>query len=169
MKVPYKEIFKLKVMLDKENIPYEFYDDSQNNAYLNGNVYIQYQIIVKEQNSDNELISVIEGTRTYGSNKDLLEIMGCLTEEEEKEDYVKGSLTAEEVLKKIKDRYFRKVQITDDLSIKESLNSDGSITIPKKVTLQDLEQNLINELNKNVKDLTNYKSEIELLKILLDH
>lgn len=156
MKVPYKEIFKLKVMLDEENIAYEFYDNSQDNAYSNGKPYIHYQIIVKEQYSNNNLISVIEGIGTYGEKQDLLEIMGCLTEQERKEDCVKGSLTAEEVLKRIKDKFF-------------NINKDGSITTSQKVTLVDLEQNLINKLNANVGKLEDYREEIDLLKILLEH
>ena len=106
MKVEYKEIFKLKDMLDKSDIKYEFIDRTDirfNNPF--------YQIVVYEKYNDwNELsdykpkrlISVIEGWCSYGGDKDLLEIMGCLTEEEKKHDDVKGYLTAENVFERIK-------------------------------------------------------------------
>ncbi len=99
----YNSIFKLKDMLDKENIPYEFLDRS----YAFSSVDTKhYQIIVYKPNRDNErLISVIEGTYTFGGEKDLLEIMGCLTEEEQEFDDVVGDLTTEEVFNRIKTNY----------------------------------------------------------------
>lgn len=96
----YKEIFKLRDMLDKENINYLLYDRSclnYNDERLN---YIQFQIIILKDNK--RLISVVEGDYTYGGIDDLLEIMGCLTEEELKVDNVVGYLTAEEVFNRIK-------------------------------------------------------------------
>lgn len=116
MKVEYKEIFNLKVMLDKANIPYEFLDRSYIDYDEHKLQYPFYQIIVYEQYNDlNEcedfepirLISVIQGHGTYGENKDLLEILGCLTSRERKEDSVKGYLTAKEVFKRIKKNYFK--------------------------------------------------------------
>ena len=105
MKVNYKEIFKLKVMLDKANIPYEFYDRS----FFNTDPKIEYpsyQIIVYKPNTLTErLISVVEGRATYGAEQDLLEIMGCLTTREEKYDSVVGYLTAKEVYKRIRKKY----------------------------------------------------------------
>ncbi len=106
--VPYKEIFKLKVMLDKENIPYEFLDRSYIDYYKHDIQYPFYQIIVYEPIEYEEpirLISVIQGHGSYGENLDLLEIRGCLTNKEEKEDSVKGYLTAKEVFKRIKKNY----------------------------------------------------------------
>ena len=100
MLVNYKEIFKLKVMLDNANIPYEFFDRSW--IFINKIEHPSYQIIVYNPNSEDRLISVIEGYGTYGEEKDLLEIQGCLTEKEEQEDSVLGSLTAREVFKRIK-------------------------------------------------------------------
>lgn len=110
MKVEYKEIFKLKVKLDKEGIPYDFLDRSfidYNNHKLQ---YPFYQIIVYEPNQEDveepiRLISVIQGHGTYGENQDLLEIQGCLTNKENKEDSVKGYLSASNVFKRIKNNY----------------------------------------------------------------
>ena len=51
----YKEIFKLKQMLDKENIKYEFYDDSIGD-------FKHYQICCPDNTKD-RYISVIEGYR----------------------------------------------------------------------------------------------------------
>lgn len=109
MIVTYKEIFKLKVMLDKENIPYEFYDRSFFNADPKIE-YPSYQIIIykpnqEEAESPERLISVVQGMATYGATEDLLEIMGCLTNSEKKYDSVLGYLSAKEVFKRIKKNY----------------------------------------------------------------
>ncbi len=108
MKVNYKEIFKLKVMLDNKNIPYEFLDRSivMNNMLK----YPFYQIIVYKPNQEKKLISVVQGYGTYGENQDLLEIQGCLTEKELNYDSVLGSLTAKEVFKRIKKHYYEKLE-----------------------------------------------------------
>lgn len=106
--VSYKEIFKLKVMLDKANIPYEFLDRSYIDYDRHELQYPFYQIIVYEPIEYEEpmrIISVVQGYGSYGENLDLLEIQGCLTNKEEKEDSVKGYLTANEVFKRIKKNY----------------------------------------------------------------
>lgn len=110
MLVPYKEIFKLKVMLDKVGIPYEFLDRSYID-YVNHKLEKPfYQIIVYRPNQEDieeplRLISVIQGWGTYGENQDLLEIRGCLTAREEKDDSVKGYLTAKNVFNRIVRNY----------------------------------------------------------------
>lgn len=89
----YNEIFKLDFMLTKANIDHCFRTrDVANNKF--------YQITINSI-FGGRLISVIEGDGTYGANQDLLEIMGCLTLDELKEDTVKGYLTAEEVFERI--------------------------------------------------------------------
>ena len=125
----YKEIFKLKEMLEKAEIPYIFFDRFEenrklmkNNEYLNE--YLKdkeyYQIllfddfreVMERYNTykvfDNEkiIISIVQGYGTYGEEDDLLEIMGLLTEEEEKIDSVTGYLTAEDVFNRIV-KYFK--------------------------------------------------------------
>ena len=110
MKVKYTEIFKLKVMLDKGNIPYEFLDRSFIDYREHTLQYPFYQIIVYEPNQENieepiRLISVIQGYGTYGEAEDLLEIQGCLTSRELKYDSVLGCLSAKEVFKRIKIKY----------------------------------------------------------------
>lgn len=110
MKVDYKEIFKLKVMLDKANIPYEFLDRSFIDYDEHKLQYPFYQIIVYEPNQEDieepiRLISVIQGYGTYGENKDLLEIQGLLTNKERKLDGVAGYLSASNVFKRIKKNY----------------------------------------------------------------
>lgn len=110
MKVDYKEIFKLKVMLDKANIPYEFLDRSFIDYDEHKLQYPFYQIIVYEPNQEDieepiRLISVIQGYGTYGGNKDLLEIQGLLTNKERKLDGVAGYLSASNVFKRIKKNY----------------------------------------------------------------
>lgn len=114
MKVNYKEIFKLKVMLDKENIPYEFLDRSYTEKYTLK--YPFYQIIVYDpQDTDKEyrIISVIQGHGSYGESQDLLEIQGCLTIEESKYDSVAGYLDARNVFKRIKKEYYKRLKAED--------------------------------------------------------
>ena len=113
MKVNYKEIFRLKVMLDNENIPYEFFDRSLVMDYMLKEP--SYQIIVYEPNQDDfeepvRLISVIQGFGTYGNIEDLLEIQGCMTPKESSYDSVLGYLTAKEVFKRIKKHYYEKLE-----------------------------------------------------------
>ena len=125
----YKEIFKLKEMLEIAEIPYIFIDRFEedrklmkNNEYLNE--YLKdkeyYQILLfddfreviehydvyKVFNNEKRIISIVQGYRTYGEEDDLLEIMGLLTEEEEKIDSVTGYLTAEDVFNRIV-KYFK--------------------------------------------------------------
>ena len=125
----YKEIFKLKEMLEKDEIPYIFIDRfeedrklMENNEYLNE--YLKdkeyYQILLfndfrevmehyntyKVFDNEKRIISIVQGYGTYGEEDDLLEIMGLLTEEEEKIDDVTGYLTAEDVFNRII-KYFK--------------------------------------------------------------
>ena len=125
----YKEIFKLKEMLEKAEIPYIFIDRFEedrklmkNNEYLNE--YLKdkeyYQILLfndfrevmehyntyKVFDNEKRIISIVQGYGTYGEEDDLLEIMGLLTEEEEKIDDVTGYLTSEDVFNRIV-KYFK--------------------------------------------------------------
>lgn len=102
----YTEILKLKEMLEEANIPFTFTDDSFNakeklgknpaEAALYRRLYPAYQMRL------GNLADVIQHNGSYGNEQDLLEIMGGLTEEEEKYDSVLGYLTAEEVFKRFK-------------------------------------------------------------------
>lgn len=86
----YNEIFKLKELLEKRNIPFEF-----------KNFHDGYQIIIKNKNNF-RIVDAIENNYSYGAEEDLLEIMGGLTEEEEEFDSVLGWLSSEEVFKRFK-------------------------------------------------------------------
>lgn len=98
----YTEILKLKDMLEKANIPFEFTDDlfgamKKDTLYpplLNS--YPAYQIRI------GNLCDAIEHWCSYGNEQDLLEIMGGLTAKEQLSDSVLGWLTAEEVFKRFK-------------------------------------------------------------------
>lgn len=92
----YKEIFRLKEMLEEANIPFEW--DVDNFMGSEG-----YQIIIYFKDETTVLCNCTENIRSYGNKEDKLEIMGGLTEEES-EDYcsVLGWLTAEEVFKRFK-------------------------------------------------------------------
>lgn len=96
-KYEFKEIFKLREMLDKSKIEYEFIDHSFKNGEYN---YTSYQIVCPS--NKNRYISVIQSFGSYGREQDLLEIMGLLTKEEEKLDDVVGYLMAENVFERIK-------------------------------------------------------------------
>ena len=93
----YNEIFRLKEMLDKLDIPYEF-----------RGLFEGYQILYP--NKTNCVCSVIEHNFSYGRDKDLLEIQGLLTEKEEIDDDVLGNLTAEDVFGRICLNYYRKLR-----------------------------------------------------------
>lgn len=123
----YTEIFKLKEMLELAEIPYLFIDKyKEEKILMNKNNYLKmlehYQILIYDDMRDmmhegelypileeeKRVISIIQGYGTYGSNVDLLEIMGLLTEEEEKEESVVGYLSAENVFDRIEKYYKNK-------------------------------------------------------------
>ena len=123
----YKEIFKLKKMLEDAKIPFDFYERD---------VDIEVKTIIPEwehwhinyPSKKDCVISAIEGTGTYGAEEDKLEIMEELTEEEVKHDTVEGCLTAEDVFNRIKKFEERRIRIVkkviryvdeDTLEIKE--------------------------------------------------
>jgi len=90
----YNEIFKLKSLLEENHIPFEWIE---HNDFRNG-----YQICYPVK-SEKRVCSVIEHSFSYGNEKDLLEIQGLLTAEEEEEEYdsVLGNLTADNVFQRI--------------------------------------------------------------------
>lgn len=101
-KYEFKEIFRLRDMLDKKNIKYVFED----NTYLIGEKeFTSYHIWLfdneEEKMKDNFFISIIQNFGSYGREQDLLEIMGLLTKKEQPCG-VAGYLTAENVFKRIK-------------------------------------------------------------------
>ena len=85
----YKEILRLKNMLEKAKIPFEF-------SELFGGYHITYPI------NKFRICSVIEHDYSYGNEQDLLEIKGLLTQKEKKYDAVLGYRSAEEVFNRIK-------------------------------------------------------------------
>lgn len=86
----YKEIKKLKQMLESEKIPFEWGEQmgGYNLAYYG--------------KCNHKVCSVIEHNGSYGHKQDRLEIMGLLTEQEQRIDNVKGWLTADDVFQRIK-------------------------------------------------------------------
>lgn len=103
----YTEILKLKEMLEEANIPFTFTDDffgakkkletgATIAKFVYGGQYPAYQIRL------GDLADAIEHCYSYGNQRDLLEIMGGLTDEEMDYDSVLGYLTAEEVFKRFK-------------------------------------------------------------------
>lgn len=89
----YKEIFKLKEMLEKAGIPFEM------SSFFDG-----YQIRYPSLKDDEYTVClVIESRISYSSRcGDLLEIMGLLTDEEKETDEVVSCLTANNVFNRIK-------------------------------------------------------------------
>ena len=101
MKERYNEILKLKNMLEKAKIPFEF-------SELFGGYHITYPI------NKFRICSVIEHDVSYGSEQDLLEIKGLLTKNEKKYDAVIGYLSAEEVFKRIQKNWKKLRRCIDD-------------------------------------------------------
>ena len=103
LKDKYTEIFKLKNILEKANIPFEFniITNKYDHLYALGK---RYQICYPDA-GPNIKCSVIEGKGIYGAEEDLLEIMGLLTQKEQMNDSVLGYLNAKEVFNRIKKDY----------------------------------------------------------------
>lgn len=101
MKYDFKEIFKLKDMLDKAGIEYEFLDHTTNIG--NMGEWTSYQICCPCSDLKRQYISIIQSFGSHGRDDDLLEIMGLLTPEEAEEDGVAGWLTAQDVFDRIQD------------------------------------------------------------------
>lgn len=93
----YTEIFKLKKMLEENNIPFEFIYYSERDDYQ---ICIPSFYPIKEM-----VISIIQGGHSYGGIDDLLEIRGLLTKDEEECDTIAGWLTAENVFARIKKHF----------------------------------------------------------------
>ena len=93
----YQEILKLDAMLTEKGIPHTL------QKFLDG-----WQVIYPED-GEKRVMDAIEHFGNYGNEEDLLEIMGLLTPEEEKDDSVLGYLTAEEVCKRI-EQHWEEVQ-----------------------------------------------------------
>lgn len=108
----YTEIFKLKEMLEKANIPFVYKDESWDRPILNEdwNKIIQttkwyHYHIYYPTKGERRICSIIQGDGSYGREQDLLEIMGLLTKKEEKHNSVAGYLTAEDVFNRIQKHY----------------------------------------------------------------
>ena len=86
----YVQIFKLKSMLEKAKIPFDF-----------ESIYGGYLLCYPSNIEKSCACSVIEHKFSYGFTNGLLEIMGLLTNKEFKNDEVVGYLTAEEVFNRI--------------------------------------------------------------------
>lgn len=97
METKYKEIIRLKEMLEQAKIPFHF-------SELFGGFHICYPKAGRFCKC-----SVIEHNGSYGRTRDSLEIMGLMTKKEIKEtkDTVLGYLTAENVFQRIKRHYFK--------------------------------------------------------------
>lgn len=95
----YTEIFKLKEKLDAIDLEYEFHDHS-----IGLIQHEHYQIVLLDEEG-NRIVSIVQGSGTYGSYDNKLEIMGLLTPEEEECDSVVGWLSAEEVYERIMNYY----------------------------------------------------------------
>lgn len=114
----YKEIFKLKKMLEEANIPFDWIegwgyskDEIKELRKICPDLIDRYQICYPKGSFHNEAdrwISVIEGFGTYGSEQDRLEIMGGFTPWERYEygdEPVMGHLTARNVYQRIKNHW----------------------------------------------------------------
>ena len=101
MKERYNEILKLKNMLEKAEIPFEF-------SEIFGGYHITYP------SNKFRICSVIEHDFSYGNEQDLLEIKGLLTKNEKKYDDVIGYLSAENVFQRIQNNWKKLRRCRDD-------------------------------------------------------
>ena len=111
----YKEIFKLKKMLEDAGIPFSWnegwgYDEDKLKELkkVAPDLVEHYQICYPVFDSEHRWISVIEGFGTFGAEKDRLEIMGGFTPWEKYEygdEPVIGGLTARNVYQRIKNHW----------------------------------------------------------------
>lgn len=101
----YKEIFRLKEMLNKANIPFEYKNRGWELPYYYRLTIEFHQIGYPNLNLNERVCSVVEGDGTFGADADRLEIMGLLTDEEYEDSCVLGGLTAEEVFERISKHY----------------------------------------------------------------
>ena len=92
LNVSYTEIEKLNKMMLELNIPHSY-----------ERMFDGWQI--SYPNKDNLIADVIQHFGSYGAEENLLEIMGLLTKNEEKNDSVLGHLTAENCLNRFKKHY----------------------------------------------------------------
>lgn len=119
MKTQYKEIHKLKKMLEDADIPFDWIEgwgygaeERKLLSVIAPDLIDRYQICYPEgsfNNDEKRWISVIEGFGTYGSEQDRLEIMGGFTPWERYThndgDCVIGGLTAKNVFNRIKNKW----------------------------------------------------------------
>lgn len=122
MKMKYKEIFKLKQMLEDANIPFEFFDNT-----FDESSFLSYQIIINDKNNE-KLCDAIQCLGSYGEKEDLIEIMGGLTQKEGKYDSVLGGLTAEEVFERFKYCYLNNTSIYKE-KVSEKMNKKEAFKI----------------------------------------
>jgi len=110
----YKEIFKLKEILEKAGIPFEWtenwgYSEEQLEKLKQDapELIEHYQICYPIFDPKYRWISVIEGWGTYGAERDRLEIMGGFTpwERYTENNTVIGGLTAKNVFNRIQQHY----------------------------------------------------------------
>lgn len=88
----YKEIFKLKEMLDASGIPYTCEE-----GFMNG-------VLLAYPNKKNRICTATEHDASQGREDDTISIMGLLTAEESAYNSV-GYLTAEDVFSRIQSHY----------------------------------------------------------------
>ena len=119
MKTQYKEIHKLKKMLEDADIPFDWIEgwgygveERKLLSVIAPDLIDRYQICYPEgsfNNDEKRWISVIEGFGTYGNERDRLEIMGGFTPWERYThndgDCVIGGLTAKNVFNRIKNKW----------------------------------------------------------------
>lgn len=86
------ELFYLLGLLEGDGVPYEI-------EFLYGGIHIGYPVL----DPDYIACSVVLHRFSYGHEDGLFEIMGLLTEEEQKHDGVVGSLSAYDVYKRLRE------------------------------------------------------------------
>lgn len=97
----YNDILLLKDLLEKEDIPFDFY-----------NLYDGY--VIAYPSRDGCVCSILEHNYSYGSSSDLLEIGGILARGS---DDVEGYLTALDVYGRIQDHWIKNKDIMKGMGV----------------------------------------------------
>lgn len=98
-----RELYKLHNLLEDRQIKHEFIIE-ENGKYTRRMIKIHDEI----DGQRFEILSAICHYGSYGYEQGLIEILGLLTREEERESNVVGYLTADNVFRRVKKYYRRK-------------------------------------------------------------
>lgn len=162
--IKFKEIFKLKTMLEDACIPFEWREhwgykgkELKRLKETMSDLLNHYQICYPSFDEENRYMSIIQGFGTYGAERDLLEAMGGFTSEEMGGDVVMSSVTAEQVFEKIKQHYYKKEKFIMKKTIK--VIDEDTLEIKEVVIEEDITGKAAEDVIKAFESALNYDPE----------